>query len=157
MRRFLDAQGNGPARRAAQSRLLTGFERSLSPRSLVDGTAHDLQAFLDGSIAEGLHPNTVRKWLVIARSFYAWLYRQGHISAETLLAIREIRPPAGSSTSIQPRPYSRSELSALTATLDQQWPKLTHHRKAASDLLGCGGDLDGPHASSTSFLWHADA
>ena len=40
--------------------------------------------------------------------------------------------------------------------LDQQWPKLTHHRKAASDLLGCGGDLDGPHASSTSFLWHAD-
>src|ERR1700730_12577987 len=31
--------------------------------------------------------------------------------------------------------------------LDQQWPKLAHHRKAASDLLGCGSDLEGPHAS----------
>jgi site-specific recombinase XerD len=124
VRRFLDAQGNGPARRAAQSRLLTGFERSLSPRSLVDGTAHDLQAFLDGSIAEGLHPNTVRKWLVIARSFYAWLYRQGHIGAETLLAIREIRPPAGSSTRVQPRPYSGTQLTTLRTTLDARWPKL---------------------------------
>src|SRR6266436_5195549 len=51
------------------------------------------------------------------------------------------------------------DLLGLDATeklfLDQQWPKLAHHRKAASDLPGRSGDLDGPHASSTSFLWRA--
>src|SRR5260370_21427386 len=41
--------------------------------------------------------------------------------------------------------------------LDQQWAKLAHHRKAAGNLFGCGGNLDSPHASSTSFLWRADA
>ena len=41
--------------------------------------------------------------------------------------------------------------------LDQQWSKLAHHRKAAGNLPGRRGDLNGPHASSTSFLWHADA
>jgi len=40
---------------------------------------------------------------------------------------------------------------------DQQGPKLAHHGKAAIDLSGRSGDLDSPHASSTSFLWRADA
>jgi hypothetical protein len=41
--------------------------------------------------------------------------------------------------------------------LDQQRPKLAHHWKATRYLFGRGCDLDGPHASSTSFLWRADA
>ena len=40
---------------------------------------------------------------------------------------------------------------------NQQWPKLAHHWKAARYLFGRGCDLDAPHASATSFLWHADA
>jgi site-specific recombinase XerD len=108
--RFLEARAVGPARRRPHLRLLTAVERKLAPRTLEAATADDLQAFLNGKIAEGFHPNTVRKWLVIARSFYAWLYRQGEISAETLLAMREIRPPAGSSTRVQPQPYSKMQL-----------------------------------------------
>jgi hypothetical protein len=56
--------------------------------------ANDLRAFLDARLAKGFHPNTARKWLVMARTLATWLYQEKAKSADTLLAIRDVRPPA---------------------------------------------------------------
>lgn len=121
---FFTQRSLGDARRAAVARTLADLERSLAPRGLADASASDLSAFLDDQLAKGLHPNTVRKSRAMVRSFYGWLYERGEISADTLLAIRAIRPPAGSSRRPQPKPYRRGDLSELRLALDDRWPRM---------------------------------
>jgi site-specific recombinase XerD len=114
---------SGP-RRAAVARFLVELEAWLAPRPLCGLDADALRAFLDERLAEGFHPNTARKWLVMARTLATRMYEEGAISADTLLAIRAVRPPAGSSRRPQPQPYSRRELRDLRAVLDARWPRL---------------------------------
>ncbi len=93
---FLASRPVGDARRKAVATFLGDFADWLAPRSLAHADARDLDAFLSAMLDAGFHPNTVRKWLVMARAFYRWLYEQDVITAATMLAIRELRPPRGS-------------------------------------------------------------
>jgi integrase len=88
-------------------------------------SATDLSAFLDARLAGGFHPNTVRKWLVMARTLSAWMYERQMLTAEALLEIRRIRPPVGSSSAVQPAPYARRDLRQLQAILAERWPRLS--------------------------------
>jgi len=133
----------GSARRSAVIKFLTDLEAWAAPRTLVAVTAEDLDGFLAARLDEGFHPNTVRKWLVIARVFYRWLYDEGAITADTMLAIRDLRPPRGSSSRPQPRPHTPGELRALRDALDARWPRLTDEdaRRAPTAyhfFNGCG-------------------
>jgi site-specific recombinase XerD len=124
----LDYLGSRPLsrpRQAAVARFLVELEAWLAPRPLSGLEADDLRAFLEERLAQGFHPNTARKWLVMARTLATWLYKERAISADTLLAIRDVRPPAGSSRRPQPRPYSRRELRNLRAVLDARWPRMS--------------------------------
>jgi site-specific recombinase XerD len=121
---FLDARQLSAPRVAAVRRFLDDFEGWLSPRSLDAMSANDLRAFMDSRLAAGYHPNTVRKWLVMARTVASWLYREGAMSATTLLEVREVRAPAGSSAGVEPRPYNRRELRELRQVLDERWPMM---------------------------------
>src|SRR4051794_395048 len=75
----------------------------------------------------------------MARTFYRWLYDQGAISAETLLSIRGIPMPAGSSRAAKPRPYSQAELRVLSATLDARWPRLSDEEARRRVGRWCNG------------------
>jgi site-specific recombinase XerD len=121
---YLDSRPLSVPRQAAIARFLHELEGWLAPRPLSRLDANDLCAFLDERLAEGFHPNTARKWLVMARTLATWMYEQGAMSADTLLAIRAVRPPAGSSRRPQPRPYSRREVGDLRAGLDAHWPRM---------------------------------
>jgi site-specific recombinase XerD len=121
---FIASRTLSRPRAAAVGRFLADLEAWINPRSLADLSDADLRVFLEAKLAEGFHPNTVRKWLVMARTLATWLYERGTLSADTLLAIRAVRPPAGSSAGVSPVPYSRRELGDLRAILDRRWPRL---------------------------------
>ena len=125
---FLASRATSPARAAAVARCIADLEVSCAPRSLDHLDASDLRAFLDAKLAAGFHPNTCRKWWVMARSLATWMYAQGAISADTLLAIRAVRPPQGSSKRPQPHPYRRGEIADLRALLDERWPRMTNDK-----------------------------
>ena len=122
---FLASRSLSTARAAAVARFIDDLEAWCAPRSLDCLDASDLRAFLDAKLAAGFHPNTVRKWLGMARTLASWMYEQRAISADTVLAIRAVRPPAGSSKRPQPQPYTRAELCELWALLDERWPRMT--------------------------------
>ena len=122
---FLASRSVSPARAAAVANLVADLEVSCVPRSLDCLDASTLRAFLDAKLAAGFHPNTVRKWLVMSRTLANWMYAQGVMSADTLLAIRAVRPPEGSSKRPQPWPYKRGEITDLRTLLDARWPRMT--------------------------------
>ena len=109
-------------RTAAYRRLLCEIESALGPMPVGDVAA--LAGFLDAKYAVGISPNTIRKYVGMLQAFYRWGYEHGHVTADTLLAVRAIKPPQGSSRGAQPQPYNRTKLRTLRATLDQRWPKL---------------------------------
>jgi site-specific recombinase XerC len=122
---FLASRSVSPARAAAIARFLDGLEESCAPRSIERLDATDLRTFLESRLAAGSHPNTVRKWLVMARSLATWMYSRGTMSADVLIAIRAVRAPEGSSRRPQPQPYARADLAELRALLDERWPRMT--------------------------------
>src|SRR4051794_22083841 len=138
---FLASREVSAARRAAIAKLLADLAAALMPRGLEEATAADLDAFLQARLSDGLHPNTVGKYLLIARTFFAWMCDRGEITATTLLTIRDIRPPAGSSSAPQPRPYTRTELRELCAILDARWSRLFRARSTPCRRSAARGSL----------------
>jgi hypothetical protein len=65
--------------------------------------------------------------------FYRWAWEQGYVSADTYLAFSPVPPPGEVTRRAQPRPYSRSEVAALWAALDDRWPKLVPDEEAKWD------------------------
>jgi site-specific recombinase XerD len=122
--RFLASRSASPARTDAIARFVDDLEELCAPRSIERLDATDLRTFLESRLAAGFHPNTVRKWLVMARSLANWMYSQGMMSADVLLAIRAVRSPEGSSRRPQPQPYTRADLADLRALLDERWPRM---------------------------------
>jgi site-specific recombinase XerD len=120
----LAADAVSESRRAAYRRFLRDLQSWLAPRPLTEVTADDLDRYLDSKLAEGFHPNTVRNWRNLARRYFGWAYHRGDLPAETLLAIRGVQAPRGSSSRTAPRPYARKELEALRGTLEERWPLL---------------------------------
>lgn len=97
IRDFIASRSASRPRREALERLLGALSDWLAPCQLSEAAAGDISAFFEARLDHGFHPNTVRKWLIMVRSYYAWLYGEGALSAETLLAIRELRFPVGAS------------------------------------------------------------
>jgi site-specific recombinase XerC len=119
---YLDAAALSDDRVAAYRRLLCEIESALGPMPVQDIAA--LAAFLDAKHAAGIAPNTIRKHVGMIRALYRWMYEHGHVTAETYLAVRAIKPPSESSRGAQPQPYRRKEIKALWTTLDERWPTL---------------------------------
>ena len=104
-------------RRRAALRVLIGFaDRIDGSRSL---SAEDVRAFLDANLTDGYSAGTLRKHLAMLRTFFEWGYRYGHVDAQTLLAVRAMRPPVGSVARAQPQPYRPGELRELRRVLDR--------------------------------------
>jgi hypothetical protein len=109
-------------RRRAALRVLIGFaERIDGSRSL---RAEDVRAFLDTNLTDGYSAGTLRKHLAMLRTFFECGYRHGHVDAQTLLAVRAVRPPVGSVARAQPQPYRPGDLRELQRVLDDRWPRL---------------------------------
>jgi integrase len=83
-----------------------------------------LRSLLGAWEAAGAHPSTTRKQRAMILAFYAWAWREGHISGDTLLELRAIRLPSGTHARAQPHPYRPGELRELRRVLDRRWPKL---------------------------------
>jgi site-specific recombinase XerD len=119
---FLRTRSRAQAR--SHARLLCELSSWLQPRRLEDADADAISAYLTAKLDGGAHPNTVRKWLVMLRSYYGWAYERGAVPAATLLALRAMKPPPGSSGRTRPQPYSAKEIAGLWRTLDERWPTL---------------------------------
>ena len=112
------------ARRAGHRAILSDLEDWIAPVPLDAPEADAIAGFLADRVRTGYSPGTVRKWRAMILAFYAWAWRAGYISGDTLLMLRGIRPPTGSRRRAQPQPYRPSELRELRRVLDERWAKL---------------------------------
>src|SRR4051794_1188876 len=138
-------------RKAAQMKVLRRLQSSLSPASLTDVDAGALESFLEGRLAD-LSPNTVRKERGMIASFYTWAWRQGHVDADTLLGVRDVPVPAGSTGVARPRPYTRWEIRTLWDALDERWARLP--AEDAERWLGRWQDGRSPYARVRAHAIH---
>lgn len=110
-----------PDRRRATLRVLGELDATCGLRHI---DAEAVRAVMDGWVAAGHGPATVRKARAIVLAFCAWAWRARQISADTLLELRAIRPPVAASGLVVPQPYRPGELRAMRRTLEERWPKL---------------------------------
>jgi len=111
-------------RRRSTLLVLSEMRAATGSGDLADTDAVDFQRVLSARAAKGDAPGTLRKRQAIIRAFFEWAYRERVIDAETLLALRAVRPPVAISRLAAPQPYKASELRSLRAMLDECWPKL---------------------------------
>ena len=83
-----------------------------------------MDAFLADHVDAGFSTGTVGKWRAMILACYAWMWREGHLSGDTLLELRAIAPPNGGGGRDQPHPYRPGELRELRRILDERWPRL---------------------------------
>jgi hypothetical protein len=112
------------ARRAGHLAIISDLQDWLAPMPLDAPQADAIARFLADRARAGYSPGTVRKWRAMILAFYAWAWRERHISGDTLLELRAIRAPTGSGARAQPHPYRPGELRELRRGLDRRWPKL---------------------------------
>lgn len=85
--------------------------------------AADLTEYLMTKLEDGINPNTVRQYRGMILAFYRWLWHDAEvISADSFLRLREVPTPAGSTSNMQPNPYSRTELAQFWTVLDKRFP-----------------------------------
>jgi site-specific recombinase XerD len=111
-------------RRSASLRVLDELRAATAGLSLASANAAAVRRVLDESASACYGPRTLRKHRAIMLAFFAWAYEERVIDAETLLAVRSIRPPVSTSAAAAAQPYRPGELRALRRTLDERWPKL---------------------------------
>jgi hypothetical protein len=112
------------ARRTAQLNVVWALQDFVAPQPLLSDDDRSVRAFLDGRRVTGASPNTVLKERGMIFAFFTWAWKRGDVSAETLLSIRSVPLPAGSTGVAQPKPYKRWEIQQLWRTLDERWPPL---------------------------------
>jgi site-specific recombinase XerD len=113
-----------PARRVAQRRVLAEFVARVGGVDELDADA--LRAYLATLITQnGMAATTVTQRLTMIRPFIDWLREQRKIDADRLLDLRAVKPPRGGSSNGQPRPYSRKEIQAMWARLEEVYPFAT--------------------------------
>ncbi len=83
-----------------------------------------IEQYLESRLAAGAAPGTVRKERAMIVSFYQWAWRHGLVTADTLMSVRAVPVPPGSTGVARPKPYSSKEMHALWAVLDDRWPRL---------------------------------
>lgn len=85
-------------------------------------TGEDFQTYLARHIEDGKHPNTVRKYANQLRSVFGWAYATGRITADQYMQLKSVDNPRGATGASVPDPYTRAELDAFYAALDERWP-----------------------------------
>jgi site-specific recombinase XerD len=123
-----------PERAGQQRRLLVEFEGSLDGRQLTEATADDLRAFAGDLLEQGLHVNTVRKKLNMIRPFCSWAYAAGLITPEQYLGLKSVPNPRGATSTSQPNPYTRQELTAFWAALDAKYKRLPERGRGSQAI-----------------------
>lgn len=108
-------------RRRQQPRMLQSFVEFIAPTPLNEVQARHLRDFLSMRLESGTAPSTVRRDLNMVRPFLAWLYAEGIIGADVMLAVREVRAPRGSSV-IVPRPYRTKEIRRFWDEFEEAYP-----------------------------------
>src|SRR5262245_27427979 len=100
-------------RMRAQRAVIGAFAGFLAPDELMTADGQALEASLDARRAEGKHSNTLKKERTMIRSYFASAWRSGCVSAETLMSIQSVPPPAGSTPMARPTPYTRRQIRGL--------------------------------------------
>lgn len=118
---YQDYHGMSEGRRREQLVVLREF-RDHAGGDLLAATADHLRSYLAGKIANGQHPNTVARKNKMIRPFYQWAFDVRLIDGDTLMRMRGVPHPKGSSNRGTPRPYSAKELQSWREALDSRWP-----------------------------------
>jgi len=71
-----------------------------------------------------MRPGTIRKERAMILAFYTWAWREGLVSADSLLSIRAVPLPVRATGLARPKPYKRWEIQGLWRRLDERWPRL---------------------------------
>ncbi len=106
-----------------QTRVIEDFLSVTRKSDPADLDAADLRAYMGTLQGRGLAVNTVRKKGNMLRAFYGWLYDEGIIDGNTLMAVKRVENPKGASAVTKPKPYSRKELRQFWDALDSSWPE----------------------------------
>jgi site-specific recombinase XerD len=85
-------------------------------------TPRDFEGWLGAMGAEGLHPNTIRKYGNMVRPFFKWAHREGLMTAQDFFAMAEVPNPRGATGNSTPKPYTRKQIAKLWAEIDTLYP-----------------------------------
>lgn len=91
-------------------------------------TGDVITGWLVECIQQGMKPTTVRQRLHGTRPFVNYLHRKRVLDADTVLDIRNIRPPKGSGDG-KPRPYNRQQIKRFWQEFDDKYPLMADRQK----------------------------
>lgn len=133
LREYADYDKISAERQQLAARLLREFADTVGGDLLAAG-GPELRAFAAAQVEAGLAPSTVGKNLKAIRPFYTWAWRAKLASAETLMEIRDVKPPRGSS-SRRPRPYKQREVEYFWAELrgKYRWTQRPPHTREEAE------------------------
>jgi integrase len=114
-------------RRRTVMRLLDDFASRLDG---AEGNTDALSSLLTSLSNAGYADGTLRKTRAAVLGFASWAWREGHISGDELLALRNVKLVGAPPREIVPRPYRPSELRQLRAALDARWPVMDEYTGA---------------------------
>lgn len=118
-------------RQGEQLRELQRLAAWMDPKPLVEMTQQDILTYLGEKLTRGLHPNTVRSYHVMVRSFITWASSADLIDAERERMLRRIAAPRGSSPHSKPNPYTKTEVGRFRALLADKYPTLPEYGKGS--------------------------
>lgn len=122
-REYQAYHGISAKRRGEQRRELRRFTEFAGKDSPEQCDGQDLRAYLAELVGlETLHVNTIRARGNMIRPFFAWCFEAGLIDGDTLMAVRAVKNPNGSTSQSTPKPYSAKELKTFWRELDEAWP-----------------------------------
>lgn len=107
-------------RRSTQRNALREFlaHSGVEPAQLE---AEHLRSYL-GTLVGTLKPSTISVRHNCVSPFLTWLWQKKVINAETLMEMREVKPPRGRNANRRPKPYTRKELAVFWRELDESYP-----------------------------------
>lgn len=122
-REYWTYRGISDLRRREQRARLLQFEGFLA-KPLTEATSRDVEQFLASLIEDHkLSPGMVNKVRGMISPFYGWAVTVGLVGADVGAAIRAVRSPRANEIPTLPRPYTRHELDAFYAELEQRLPR----------------------------------
>lgn len=107
----LRLSGHRPATLRARSVTLKAFAANVAPRTLLEATREDMEAWLSRPLA----PASRRSYRATLRSFYVWAVDEGMLTADPSARIPTIRVPRS-----LPRPIGSADLERALATADRR-------------------------------------
>jgi integrase len=119
---YVEYHGLSEKRAVEQIKVLGDFEAHAG-KPLATCGAVEFKAFLAHELDLGRSVNTVRKKAGMIRPYFGWAFDVGLVNGDTLMAIKRVRDPRGSTGKTLPKPYSAKELKAFWSDLDERWPE----------------------------------